>query len=234
MLQFLRRSKKQIPTSNATPDNATASSSKPKTTFFDLPAEIRNEIYLLLARQTTLTLFPDTARSTSKKTTRISSKKAGDLTPGLFLTSRRSRQESTAILLSAARIHANVVDFDFHSLTRVVGSLYATELKALRQNPRLFIVLRMKVCSRALYTNLWRWCVARADSLDRLEWRYVLHWEGEGSKRPWEFADWVKEVGDAIEGDAEKFEARRVEEVFTESCGPMWSVRNGCAERAAR
>lgn len=60
---------------------------------------------------------------------------------------------------------------------RVVGSLYSTELKALRTNTSLTIVLHLKdfnVSDSDSIALLRRWAVNRADHLDRLPWSYEL------------------------------------------------------------
>jgi hypothetical protein len=60
---------------------------------------------------------------------------------------------------------------------RVVGSLYSSELKALRKNPNLKIVLHLEklhVTDREAMGRLRRWAVKRAEALDRLPWAYEL------------------------------------------------------------
>jgi len=147
-----------------TTSNDRANSSKPnKTSFYDLPSELRIHIYELVARDTRLSIF-----SASPKHIK---------TPPLLLTSRQVRNEYRPVLLSLAPIRAHVGNYNFKPIMRVVGSLYSTELKALRKNNRLTIVLHLKnfdVTSEHCMTSLRRWAVKRAEHLDRLPWSYEL------------------------------------------------------------
>ena len=129
--------------------------------FFDLPAEIRNAIYELLAEETILTIAP--RRDKHKPPPPVS---------GLLLASRQCRREYLPLLYSTAPIVIDIKDFDFSALMRVVSGLYRTELKALRENPNLIIRLWTQNCTREDTNALRRWLVQRGDSLDRLPWRY--------------------------------------------------------------
>jgi hypothetical protein len=133
------------------------------TTFYDLPSELRIYIYELVARDTRLSLF-----SASPKHIK---------TPALLLTSQQIRTEYRPVLLSLAPVRANIGNYNFRPLMRVVGSLYSSELKALRKNNNLTIVLHLKnfdVTSEYCMTSLRRWAVKRAEALDRLPWSYEL------------------------------------------------------------
>ncbi|KAK3075877.1 ferrochelatase hem15 [Teratosphaeriaceae sp. CCFEE 6253] len=112
-------------------------------TFFDLPAEIRNEV-------------PSTPVC------------------GLLLASQKCRKEYLPLLYSTTPVVVDIKDFDFQNLTRVIGGLYSTELKALRANRRLIIRLRTLNCTKANLDGLRRWLGNRADSLDRLPWQYEV------------------------------------------------------------
>ncbi|KAK4570462.1 ferrochelatase hem15 [Recurvomyces mirabilis] len=141
-----------------------------KPTFFDLPAEVRNEIYDFLANDTILYLPPPT---TEKKQ---DERKKKDYIPpcGLLLTSRQCRKEFLPLLYSSSPVIIDIKDFDFTPLPRVIGSLYSTDLKAFRANKTLILRLRTQNCTRANLDGLRRWLVHRADSLDRLPWRYEV------------------------------------------------------------
>lgn len=144
-------------------DSHTNSSRTKKTSFYDLPSELRIHIYELAARDTRLSLF-----SASPKHTEA---------PALLLTSRQMRNEYRPVLLSLAPIRAHISNYNFKPIMRVVGSLYSTELKALRKNNSLTIVLHLKnfdVTSEHCMTSLRRWAVKRAEHLDRLPWSYEL------------------------------------------------------------
>lgn len=147
-----------------TTSNNHADSSKAKSTsFYDLPSELRIQIYELVARDTRLSLF-----SASPKHIK---------TPALLLTSRQLKNEYRPVLLSLAAVRAHVDNYNFKPTMRVVGSLYSTELKALRKNNNLTIVLHLKkfdVTSEHCMTSLRRWAVKRAEHLDRLPWSYEL------------------------------------------------------------
>jgi hypothetical protein len=109
--------------------------------FFSLPAELRNEVYLLATRDLKLTL-----RTDADKTQRFSNKITDHTSltrpvPSLLLVSRQCRNEALPILLTVASIDIRVVDFDFKDVVRVEGSLYATELKALRRNQNLWVTV---------------------------------------------------------------------------------------------
>lgn len=133
-----------------------------KLTFFDLPAEIRNAIYEEVVSSTVLTL---PAYKQQKLIPRPN---------GLLLASKQCRKEYLPLLYSTAPIIAEVKDFDFANLMRVVGGLYSMELKAMRVNRNLIIHLRTQNCARENLATLRRWLVNRADSLDRLPWHYEV------------------------------------------------------------
>jgi hypothetical protein len=136
-----------------------------KLTFFDLPAEIRNQIYELVASDAILTL------PLQKKET-----KTPPPVPGLLLASHQCRKEYLSLFLSTAPVIVEVKDFEFRHLIRVVGSLYNSEFKALRLNRNLCIHLRTQNCTRENLASLRKWLIKRGDSLDRLPWRYeVVH-----------------------------------------------------------
>ena len=175
VLRKLRRGSKDavqsIPVSEGRPDLATqptqpTPSTPGRLTFFDLPAEVRNAIYELLAAETVLTLPPPEERK----------KRIAGIIPqcGLVLASRQCRQEFLPLFYSTSPVVIDIRDFDFSNIIRVIGSLYSTELKALRANHNLIIRLRTLNCTRANLDELRRWLVNRADSLDRLPFRYEV------------------------------------------------------------
>ena len=150
-------------TSATTNKNHVNSSNRNKTSFYDLPSELRIQIYELVARDSRLSLFFALPKNIK--------------TPALLLTSRQVRNEYRPVLLSLAPIRAHVGNYNFKPIMRVVGSLYSTELKALRKNSNLTIVLHLKnfdVTSEHCMTSLRRWAVKRAEHLDRLPWSYEL------------------------------------------------------------
>lgn len=138
------------------------------TNFFSLPAELRNVVYETVAAKTVL-------RITDHRSSRLS-KKRPIPTPSLLVASQQCRAEYLPILLSTARIEISITDFDFSNLMRVTGSLYNTELRALRQNRRLMTILSFSRSPKlgALESNLRRWATHRSAALDRLPWQYRL------------------------------------------------------------
>lgn len=166
MLDKLRRKSKNATSfATATPPRALKNHAPFKSetiTFYDLPSELRIKIYELIAKQTNLSLF-----SSSPKTR----------TPYLLFVTRQVRAEYRPILLSLAPVQAHIHNYDFRPLIRLVGSLYSTELKALRTNNNLVISLHLadlEVTKRDQLTLLRRWAVKRAEHLDRLQWSYQL------------------------------------------------------------
>lgn len=133
-------------------------------TFFDLPAEIRNAIYELHAAGTSLSL-PSPTKERNRLPRHVS---------GLLVASRQCRKEYLPLLYSTAPVTVEVRDFDFSNIMRVTSSLYSRELKALRENPNLLIRLRTHNCTRDNLNALRKWLSNRADSLDRLPWRYEI------------------------------------------------------------
>ncbi|QIW99197.1 hypothetical protein AMS68_004715 [Peltaster fructicola] len=132
--------------------------------FLSLPAELRNNIYECVLEDTaTLTMVPRKAFIKPKP-------------PAMLLVSRQVRAEYQPILLTRARIVANVYNYDFRDISSVVSSLYPTQLKLLRLNNTLVIKLHCLRCRPQDLDLLRRWLVKRADPLDRLSWSYEVGW----------------------------------------------------------
>ncbi|KAF7188884.1 hypothetical protein HII31_09807 [Pseudocercospora fuligena] len=184
MLKKFRRSSKASTTSATPPSSRhgsvattistkTTTSSRTKTNFFSLPAELRNQIYNLAAKGIVLRLLDRKSQKLPKRR-----KTTIDTVPSLFITSRQCRSEYLPILLSTAKIEVQVIDFDFSNIIRIIGSLYCTELKSLRLNPNLMLALSFTPRSSdklgIMEANLRRWAAHRSQGLDRLPWRYRL------------------------------------------------------------
>jgi hypothetical protein len=159
-----RKSKDELAT--ATPprpkDCNLRASARATVTFYDLPAELRIKIYELVATETRLSPFSNSSKLK---------------TPSLLFVTRQVRAEYRPILLSLAPVQAHIYNYDFAPLIRLIGSLYSTELKALRTNNSLTISLHLtdyEVTKRDNMTLLRRWAVKRAEHLDRLPWSYEL------------------------------------------------------------
>ncbi|KAK3634415.1 hypothetical protein LTR56_015294 [Elasticomyces elasticus] len=101
--------------------------------FIDLPAEIRNRIYELLASHTICRIYPPTAKrygfcNYAKRC-------------GLFLTSSQIRWESRPVVFTFAYVTAIAFKFDFAQTRACLLGLPAHERKALGDNPRGLRVL---------------------------------------------------------------------------------------------
>lgn len=190
MFRRLRRSTKQSQPSKCEAPNLTG---RRRTSFFDLPAELRNHIYALAVQHIQqLRIVPRT--SPIPVPIKRNHNRQNDRIPALFVTSRQCRAEYLPILLATAPIEMRILDFDFRSLGRIIGSLYSSELKALRSNFRL--TLRLYFSNRAssssssssspsssssssipntfLEFGLYTWIKSRAAGMDRIPWRYAL------------------------------------------------------------
>jgi hypothetical protein len=174
MLKALRRrsgSRSESSTTNDEDPLATRSTIN----FFDLPGEIRNQIYELSAHNATLRIVENCSSRRTSKTSSSSSRVDPISPPGLLLVSKRCRQEYLPILLSTAHIEASITNFDFKNVMRVIGGLFPTELRALRANTNLVLSLLVPTSgSQNEFTNIRRWALSRANALDRLPWNYRL------------------------------------------------------------
>ena len=97
--------------------------SKSRSSFLDLPPEIRNRIYESLAEATTL-IIPPQAPSKAPRP------------PGLLLACRQTHRELNGIWLSSVQIAAQVCGYDFRALMRILERLSVDQLNELRANPR--------------------------------------------------------------------------------------------------
>jgi hypothetical protein len=173
MFNKLRRNSKETasPLATTSPprskDHHLHASTRRPVTFYDLPPELRIKIYELVAHNTKLLLFSNSPKLNSLKLK----------TPSLLFVTRQVRAEYRPILLSLSPVQTHIYNYDFSPLIRLVGSLYSTELKALRTNNNLSISLHLKnyeVVTREPMTLLRRWAVKRSEHLDRLQWSYKL------------------------------------------------------------
>lgn len=184
MFQKLRRNSRQIFHSStsskrsasvveepAPPDLSYLNLGKGRLTFFDLPAEIRNVIYEDVASETKLYVSCTAAKKKEKE-----AKIPPQTTPALLLVSKQTRIEYLPVLLERAIISFAIRDFDFRNLMRVSSSLYSSELKALRKNPRLTIRLLATKPTKDALASLRRWAQRRTEDLYTFPVRYALVW----------------------------------------------------------
>ncbi|PPJ56449.1 hypothetical protein CBER1_05482 [Cercospora berteroae] len=161
MMDRLRKTGKSKPPWSEPVVESTTSSRK---TFFDLPPELRNTIYELVA----------------DCTLRLSSPKLNtpSTIPGPILASRKCRSEYTSILLATARIEVRITDMNFSTLILTLSSLDQASRKALISNRHLLIILRVRKCGSDVYANLRKWCeesqrLFQADD-SAPHWNYVM------------------------------------------------------------
>ncbi|KAF1821899.1 uncharacterized protein K489DRAFT_227927 [Dissoconium aciculare CBS 342.82] len=176
MLNVFRRRSGLRTGGNTASDEDLQFATHSKISFYDLPGEIRNQIYELSAHNATLRLIENHHKSDANK------QKECIAIPGLLLTSHRCREEYLPLLLSTAYIDALIVNFDFKNVIRLTKGLYPPELKALRSNPSLNISLLVpSSSSQQEFSNLRLWATSCAYDLDRLPWNYQLAPESQSS-----------------------------------------------------
>lgn len=207
-------------------ESVAESTSSSRKTFFDLPAELRNTIYELVA-DCTLRLGPKL--------------NTPSIFPGLILASRKCRSEYTSIILATARIEASITDMNFDRLLLTLNSLDQTSRKALISNRHLLIILRVRKCGSDVYANLRKWCEESQRIFQNDEsapdWHYVME-----EKVPANAAqlDWycgrVRVLEQRVPADMEsvRAEARRILKVLEDertgvSGTASWSMGYGDA-----
>jgi hypothetical protein len=144
--------------------------------FFDLPAELRNEIYECVISDATLSLPPNLFAGARKPKLRLKKKKSSASAPinGLLLASRQCRKEYLSILLTTISVVVEIKDFDFDNLMRVSATLNPEDLESLQSNRNLVLHLHTRNCTQKSLTQLRAWLDFRAQqpSSQRLPWRY--------------------------------------------------------------
>ena len=196
MLKILRRERKDSATdvsgasragsgatlslvTTTTSEDDTASMKASGISFFDLPAELRNEIYEFVISDATLSL-PKKLFSGSRKPKlrpRGLKKKKGSATPpinGLLLASKQCRKEYLSVLLSTITVEVEIKDFDFDNLMRVSATLSQEQLESLQTNRLLTLHLHTRNCTQKSLTQLRAWLEFRNKQLasQRLPWKY--------------------------------------------------------------
>lgn len=131
----------------------------PTRTFFDLPAEIRIEIYRLALHRVTIQIVPpDSTRRCPH---------------ALIRTSRQTRHEVLPLIHSTCPIRANVTDFNFAGLLAWLGRIPATEQHHLAKNPDLMIFVTTTEKGAREGGTLRQWLHLRADKCRAQPvWRY--------------------------------------------------------------
>ncbi|KXL50350.1 MAG: hypothetical protein FE78DRAFT_237202 [Acidomyces sp. 'richmondensis'] len=131
----------------------------PSRTFFDLPAEIRIEIYRLALHRVTIQIVPP--ESTRR------------CPHALIRTSRQTRHEVLPLIHSGCPIRANVTDFNFAGLLTWLRRIPATEQHHLAKNPDLLIFVTTTEKGTREGGTLRQWLHLRADKCRaQPAWRY--------------------------------------------------------------
>jgi hypothetical protein len=142
---------------------------KPKgKNIFDLPAELRNEIYRLVLESTDICILKSKCSDCDNQF-------------GLALTSRQVRKEMLPLRYRFGRLHACIVDLDFEGLLAFTTRLTSSPKKHICGNPNLVIRLRrsrpgeVDACiSNMNVRSLKAWAIDRA-SVDQPQpsWKYT-------------------------------------------------------------
>jgi hypothetical protein len=133
-----------------------------QTNFFDLPAEIRVEIYKLVLHDVIIHILP------------LSAEQSRHCPHPLVRTSRQARNEVLPIIHSTCAIRANVTDFNFTGLLEWMRRIPPTQLHHLVKNDNLEI----KLCTtakppRGFCLGLRQWLQQRADKYrPQARWKY--------------------------------------------------------------
>ena len=132
-----------------------------KTCFYDLPPELRVEIYKLVLENVYIHILPPETDSRQKNP------------HALVRTSRQVRHEVLPIIHGQCRIHATVTDFDFAGLLEFLSRIPPHDEKCLLKNGTLSIRLCTTLSPPGNLDSLRRWLHYRADKCrPQPNWRY--------------------------------------------------------------
>ena len=140
-------------------EDSAASMQASRISFFDLPAELRNEIYECVIADATLSLPTNLFSASRKPKLRLKKKKRSPTPPinGLLLASRQCRKEYLSVLLSTISVVVEIKDFDFDNLMRVSATLSPEQLESLHSNRHLTLHLHTRNCTQKSLTQLRAW-----------------------------------------------------------------------------
>ncbi|KAK3723273.1 hypothetical protein LTR37_001996 [Vermiconidia calcicola] len=132
-----------------------------KTTFYDLPAELRIEIYKLALQTVVLHILPPGTSSARQNP------------HALVRTSRQIRFEVLPIIHSTCSIRANVTDFNFSGILAFLARIPPDDQKYLLKNDNLSVKLHTTQSIPGNLESLRRWLHYRADVCKpQPRWRY--------------------------------------------------------------
>jgi hypothetical protein len=130
------------------------------TSFYDLPAELRIEIYKLALRNVTIHILPPRADKKNQHP--------------LVLTSKQVRNEALPIIHSMCSIHSNVTDFNFYGLLEFLARIPPDDQKYLLKNDNLTIRLCTSSEPCGSLESLRKWLHYRGDKCrPQPNWRYT-------------------------------------------------------------
>ena len=130
------------------------------TCFFDLPPELRIEIYNLALESITIHILPHNSPDRHCPL-------------ALVLTSRQVRNEVLPIIHSNCEIRANVTDFNFEGMLSWIQRIPPDQEANLRKNDKLSIQLHTTIKPGNFGDSLRRWLHLRADACrPQPRWRY--------------------------------------------------------------
>ena len=131
------------------------------TSFYDLPAELRIEIYKLVLENVTIHILPSRTHSRNQ------------YPHPLVRTSRQVRHEVLPIIHSICRLHTVVTDFNFAGLLTFLSRIPPDDEKCLLKNDRLTIRLCTTLSPPGNLDSLRRWLHYRADLCrPQPNWKY--------------------------------------------------------------
>ncbi|KAF2483781.1 hypothetical protein BDY17DRAFT_154784 [Neohortaea acidophila] len=171
--------------------SAVAAASPPPPTgtcFFDLPAEIRIQIYTLILENVIIHITPTARPSSPHATATINnsedkgSSSSNDASMqhhphALLLTSRQIRLETQPLMQSLCPIKAAVTDFDFSGLLTWLARIPSAQQSQLTKNTRLCVQLCTTSKVPGDLPTLRRWLHDRADKC-----RPVMKWNYSGAR----------------------------------------------------
>ncbi|GAB7348600.1 hypothetical protein MBLNU459_g6983t2 [Dothideomycetes sp. NU459] len=139
--------------------------------FLDLPAEIRNEIYMLFHDFRSIKHVPLVDSNIKRiRESHPDSRRAPVRMPAFLGLCKQIRMEFMPILLHKAAITFTVVNFDFRQVTRFLKRLSPVSLDLVRANRNVKIVIVLLGCPTL--DRLYDWLRYQALAMQRQRWYY--------------------------------------------------------------
>lgn len=143
-----------------------------KTSFFDLPAELRIEIYKLALRNVTIHILPTSSKHGADTPDNSSRRQSSP--HALTLTSRQVRNEVLPLMHSSCPIQCAVTDFNFDGLLSWIKRVPPHEEMHLKKNKDLTITLNTAEPNvPKTMESMRKWLHMRADKCrPQPDWKY--------------------------------------------------------------